>query len=372
MSVPVASVPDWVPDIDKDGVEKEVAPEEEEVPSGRSWRPVDLTPVLNGTYKSPKPTVGARSDGVGLYYPGRSHVLAAESESGKTWFQLAVHAHEMRAGNGTIYVDFEDDEGGVVGRLMDMGVPLDLISKYFGYIRPEEPFNVPGGKVELAEAMGDLKPTLVTLDGVTEAMTLHGLDPLNNRDAAAFGQMLVKPITARGPAVTSLDHVTKDKDGRGRYAIGAVHKLNGLNGAMYALENKEPFGVGITGRSAIFISKDRPGQLRRWSLPQGDRKWFGDLVVASDQYVEVSIQAVQVQAKVNAARARRDLMVKVCDLLATAKDAGFSKAAIEAGVGGNHQATRYALEVLINEGYVRVEQKGQAIRHHLNRPFEGD
>lgn len=336
----------------------------------RSWRPTDLTDILNGTYQTPQPTVGAREDGVGLYYPGRAHVLAAESESGKTWFQLAVHAHEMRTGNGTVYLDFEDDAAGVVGRLLAMNVPPDIIRDRFAYIRPESPLMVAGSREDLAQAIGDLHPTLVTLDGVTEAMTLHDLDPLNNRDVAKFGQLLVKPITAAGPAVVSLDHVTKDKEGRGRYAIGAVHKLNGLNGAMYSLENRETFGIGVTGRSGIYISKDRPAQLRRHALPStGDRKWFGDLVVTShhELFVEVSVSPPAGRPEGGSFRPT-NVMSKISTALQSASGP-LSKNAIEGSVGGKREIVRLALELLVNEGYVQAEKKGNAYLHQLVKPF---
>lgn len=49
-----------------------------------TWEPVDLADVLDGTWKPPEPTVGRRSDGVGLFYPGKKHTISSESEAGKT------------------------------------------------------------------------------------------------------------------------------------------------------------------------------------------------------------------------------------------------------------------------------------------------
>ena len=92
--------------------------------------------------------------------------------------------------------------------------------------------------------------------------------------------------------MASLDHVTKDREGRGRYAIGAVHKLNALDGGAYILENRHPFGVGRTGRSTVRVAKDRPGQLRRNALPSGNGlHWYGDLVLKSvdEDFAEVTI-----------------------------------------------------------------------------------
>ncbi len=88
----------------------------------RTWAPVDLSDVLDGRYEPPRPTVGARADGAGLFYPGRMHTISSESEGGKTWLALAAAQHELHNGNAVIYLDFEDDEGGVVGRLLALGV----------------------------------------------------------------------------------------------------------------------------------------------------------------------------------------------------------------------------------------------------------
>ncbi|WP_158824634.1 DnaB-like helicase N-terminal domain-containing protein [Streptomyces sp. NRRL F-5527] len=41
------------------------------------WAEVDLTAVLDGTHKPAQPTVGARNDGVGMFYPGRVNGIQA-------------------------------------------------------------------------------------------------------------------------------------------------------------------------------------------------------------------------------------------------------------------------------------------------------
>ena len=127
----------------------------------------------------------------------------------------------------------------------------------------------------VAAVMEDLKPTLVILDGVTEAMTLFGLEIKDNRDAARFARSLSKWLAGYGAAVVEIDHVVKNAETRGRYAIGGVHKLNAITGAAYTLDNRTPFGIGRTGKSAVMISKDRPGQLRRKGLSRGAFKASG-------------------------------------------------------------------------------------------------
>ena len=57
--------------------------------------------------------MGRRNDGVGLFYPGKVHTVSSESEAGKTWLLLSVVLDELGRSNAVVYVDFEDDEGGM-------------------------------------------------------------------------------------------------------------------------------------------------------------------------------------------------------------------------------------------------------------------
>ena len=60
---------------------------------------------------------------------------------------------------------------------------------------------------------------------------MHNLELNDNTDAAKYGRLLPQRLANLGAAVASLDHVTKSSEGRGRYALGAVHKVNALDDA---------------------------------------------------------------------------------------------------------------------------------------------
>lgn len=330
----------------------------------RSWLPRDIEPVLSGTFEPPKPTVGERDDGAGMFYPGRKHTVASESEGGKTWLLLAAIRTELERGNAAVYLDFEDSEGGIVGRLLSLQVPAAALRDRFVYLRPEEPLDV-AGRADLAQVLGDVRPTLVAIDGVTEAMVLHGLDPVSNKDAAAFGRMLPTAIAAKGPAVVSLDHVTKSAEGRGRYAIGAVHKLNGLDGAAYILENRNAFGVGITGRSTVLLSKDRPAQLRRHGKrTQGGLHWFADLVIESqhDDFVMADLAAPGEREGSGEWRPTA-LMTRVVETLRKAGKP-LSQRVICDTTTGNAQQLRQALSFLIADGYISANTPHSLVKNY--------
>jgi hypothetical protein len=337
-------------------------PEHDEPPS--SWAARDLTAVLDGTWKPAEPTVGQRTDGHGLLYPGKSHTVIGETESGKGWFACSVSLDEMQAGNHVLYIDFEDDEGTVVGRLLTLSAARNLIEAQFHYLRPESPLYESRNLAALRDLAVEHRPTLAFLDGTTEAMTMHGLNPLDNVDAAKFGRLLPRRLASAGAAVANLDHVAKDREGRGRYAIGAVHKLNGLDGASYILENRQPFGIGLTGRSTIRIAKDRPGQLRRNSLPStSSMHWYGDLVLEShgEEFAEVSVEPPHEKAE-----HFRPTIVMAKIAKALTDHGPMSKRSLRLLIQGKHEVKDQALEYLILDGYVTEQTP-----HALIKPYEG-
>lgn len=328
-----------------------------------SWWPIDLRPVLVGSWQRPEPTVGLRDDGKGLFYPTRNHSIISETEGGKTWLALCASIDEMHAGNHVLYVDFEDDEGSITDRLLALGVGRETITAQFHYIRPEEPITTGKSLNDLREIVTNYRPTLDVLDGITEAMVMHGLNPMDNVDAATFGRMLPRPLARLGAAVANLDHVTKDREGRGRYAIGAVHKLNALNGAAYVLENQQPFGVGLIGRSTLKIAKDRPGQLRRNALSSsGGLHWYGTLLLDSSDHKPAEISVEPPHERDDNVRPTR-IMKSISDLL----DQKGPQAQREICnlVTGKTDTIRKALSVLIADGYV-----DRKTPHALLKPYD--
>jgi hypothetical protein len=256
-----------------------------------------------------------------------------------------------------------------------LGAHPDAIRDRFAYIRPDEPINGEGNHDELAEIVLALTPTLAVLDGITEGMTLHGLDLRDNTDVAVFGQLLPRWLAAQGPAVAGCDHVVKDRDGRGRYALGGVHKLNAINGAQYVLENRQPFGIGVTGRSGVYISKERPGRLRRHALPAGEgRHWFADLIVepidpSTPEYPTARLIAPQPVGDWRPTV----LMTRVSEALAKAGRPLGVRDVLDRVQGKRDTDIRRALAALVDDGYVHVADGARGAKlHTLVKPFGDD
>lgn len=258
---------------------------------GQSWQPVDLGPFLNGTHRRVEPTLGiTRSDGLRLLYPGKEHAVVSEMEAGKTWFELACCVAEILDGNHVVWIDFEECEpADHIDRMRLLGAGTEDIREHWHFVPPSETLR-PG----YLDWLPAIKPALVIIDGVNEGMALLNTEIRDEKGAAQFRQRLVKPLTALGAAVLAGDHVVKDRETRGRYALGSIHKGNAINGALFMLENAEPFGIGLRGRSHLYVTKDRPGHLRRAGRPTPrtpGKTFLGELVIDSTAVFDLTLWA---------------------------------------------------------------------------------
>ncbi|MEU5624242.1 DnaB-like helicase N-terminal domain-containing protein [Streptomyces tendae] len=349
------------------------------------WSFSDLTPVLDGTHKPQQPVVGARDDGIGLFYPGRVNGIQGESEAGKSWVALVSCLVEINRGNHVVYLDFEDSEAGVVSRLLLIGASPEDIQRLFHYVRPGST-PTPVQLRQFIARIGDLGPSLVIVDGVTEAMVMMGLELKENTEIAKFGRMLLRPLADTGAAVVPLDHVVKNNESRGRYALGGVHKLNAVDGVQYMLEAVRPFGINTEGRSRLRIAKDRPAQIRRHALPGGRNPmhWFADLVIRSEgeefaaahlyppierreEPTERTAEEEKAAQEEQELKDREDVVLKV---LGKSTDP-LSKKALEELISGRASVTRRALTRLVHAGRVQAVQGSRgAVLHSLPEPEE--
>ena len=244
------------------------ADSEPDAPS--TWSPVDLGPFLDGTYVPPTPSLLPRTDGVHLLYPGLVHSLHGESESGKSLIMQAEIVRAITAGLPVLMLDFESDPGEVTGRLLMMGATPADIRAHFTYVRPEVS---PSSGPDLDAYRDTLGKSyaLVVVDGMTDALSVwtNGTASSSDNDAlASFMRRFPRRLARKtGAAVVLIDHVTKDADTRGRWAIGGQAKMNALDGAAYTVEVSQVPTVGARGVLVLRVGKDRPGQVRRHCGP---------------------------------------------------------------------------------------------------------
>lgn len=345
-----------------------------------TWRPVDLEPILTGTYEPEIPSLLPRSDDQHLLYSGRVHSLHGESESGKSLVAQAETARLIKTGTPVLYIDFESDAHAVVGRLMEMGCTAHQIREDFDYIRPDnDPRKFAHEREELFAVLRTAF-TLIVIDGVTDALGIFGAGSTDNDEIAAFMRTFPRMLARKtGAAVVLIDHVTKDAESRGRYALGGQAKMNALDGSAFVVEVTEPIGRGMRGVISLRVAKDRPGGVRPYAgtFRKSDRTQEAARVVVDSTggSIEVTVEApmshVGDTPKPGGFRPSI-VMEKVSDFLAKT-EGGVSWRTIKDALGGNEPTLRKAVALLDAEGFITVETGARNAQiHSLTKPYQAD
>lgn len=236
-----------------------------EVKEPGSWQRKNMRELLRNPDARPKPALWEREDGIFLLYPGCTHSIHGESESGKSMLVQAEVANQLKRGSQVLYLDYEDSPYGVGERLELMGVTHEEMDNLY-YLNPEQDY---GSTAEDREAFEQLMSTtfsLAIIDGVTEAMlqapAFNEKTGGGNDSAAAWQKHLPRKIAkSTGAAVVMIDHVAKSSNGS-RFALGGQSKMAGLSGAAYVVTPIQPLGRDMVGSLRIEVAKDRPGYIR--------------------------------------------------------------------------------------------------------------
>lgn len=342
-------------------------------PALSTWAPVDLSEILaSDVDPSPVPSVLRRRDGTALLYPGAIHSISGEPGSGKSWLAVLGVAQEITEERPVLYLDFEDRAATFVARLRDVGVPDHLIGAHLRYARPEVALDAAG---QLALARAAEGCAFGVVDGITEAMTLHALSLMDNQDVATFLALLPHRLAHLGMAVLQVDHVVKDSEARGRYAIGGQHKLAGITGAAYKAVVARSMGRGVRGSTRIVVDKDKHGRVGPTGItaaelildatpldPEG--RWHRGQTECAGLWME------QAAPETNEAGDFRPtgLMEKVSRFLEI--NPGASGRNITDVIKGKAEHVRTALQVLAVEGYVSLAPgPHRSTLHFSDRPY---
>jgi len=336
-----------------------------------SWWPVDLTALFDGTAEALTPTMFARNDGQPIIYPGKAHAFNGAPESGKSWAALVACVQAINAGSNVLYIDFEDTAPTVVSRLLALGADPDAILDQLTYISPVEALQWGGkfhpGNTDFEDALTARQYDLAILDGVTEAMGLHGLDLNSNKDVAEFYKMLPRRIQQTGCATITIDHIPKNREGGTRGGIGGQHKLAGID-VSFLFEVKSPFGIGQHGICQISIEKDRPGQLRQHATgPKRNRLAEFHLISDPDSHaLSADLRAVADGTSPNKGFEPTTLMQRVSEFVAECNSNGTypSQRVIEDGVSGKSDYIREAIAKLVMHGHLAKGGAGRRVTEH--------
>ncbi len=244
--------------------------EAENAEHAASWEAHDLRPILDGTLTEATPSVGVRTDGKRLFYPGINW-LHGDSDAGKSFLMAFVMAQELAAGNVVVCIDYEEpDATTLVPRLLAMGADPDAVDNRLHFLHPETRAT---GKVleklvakALARAGQTGTVTLLVLDSVGEAFGVEGINEDSDWQVAPWvNKVLRKLATALpGAAIVPIDHVVKNGDADAKlHPSGSKRKRAALTGISYLLVNEEPFSRDHAGQSKLIVAKDRHGNFTK-------------------------------------------------------------------------------------------------------------
>jgi hypothetical protein len=125
-------------------------------------------------------------------------------------------------------------------------------------------------------------------------MNVMGLDLEKNKDATSFSQEVLRPLRLHNAGILTIDHVTKSKDNRGNYAIGAQAKRADIDGCAVAVDVEIAFGRGIDGALALKVTKDRPGFVRA-ICQEGKNLGVANIKAQANGTIKISIEGASVE-----------------------------------------------------------------------------
>jgi hypothetical protein len=156
-----------------------------------------------------------------------------------------------------------------------------------------------------------------------------------------------------------------------------------LDGAAYVVEVLDPLGIGLLGRIALRVAKDRPGGVRphAGTWRKSDRTQEAAVVVIDSREhgtTEVTVDPPRTDLADTNATGSDDwrptqLMAQVSDALRKA-GAGMSRKGIETAVPGRATYVRQAIDALLDSGHLAAD--GPSLGGHpslrLIKPYPGE
>lgn len=335
----------------------------EEMMGESSWKPIALSDYYDGLFHEVKANILTRTDGKSLIYAGKVHSIYGESESGKSWVAQIATAEMLRADKKVIYIDFESDPQDIVKRLKALGVSRANLLQYFTYIRPE---SARSASDPYWEAI--LEPEsahLVIIDGVTESLTMWGGETVDNDSITKWMRQFPRTVANKsGAAVVLIDHITKNSETRGRFAIGGQAKLATIDGAAYIVEPIEVLSPGRVGSLTIRVTKDRIGDVRAsagmWRKSDRTQEAAVLTIDSTQPQMQYVIGAPTSEDELNE-RTEFKKMSEMAEFIHN--HPGCSRRELNEGVRGDKSLIGERLETLIARGF--VENRGSGSKSNL-------
>jgi hypothetical protein len=214
---------------------------------GYTW--IDLTDTQYATPPEP-PAIE------GILYAGRRHVISGPPESTKTLVAYLLLLSALRQDQNVGILDFEMGPHAAVTLLRELGATDDELAQIH-YAEPDQPPT----SHDIAR-LTLLGVQYVLIDAAAGAYDASGLGDNDRKDVEQFAGRWIRPLWQNGVATIVIDHVVKNVDARGKFAIGSERKA-GQADVHIGLEALKPLHRGGAGMVKVTVHKDRPGHLPR-------------------------------------------------------------------------------------------------------------
>lgn len=217
--------------------------------------------IDSGDIEPAQPTVGIRTDGVGLVYRAQFNTFFGNPESGKTLLALCILVDELNRGGSGIIIDLDHNgASGTISRLIAMGADeLTLRDpEHFRYCAPEDADQL----AAIVEDTRTWEPVMVLLDSIGELLPLYGASSNSPDDFTRVHSLVIKPLINSGAAVVGIDHLAKNVESQAYGSTGTAAKKRVVGGTSLRVTVIDPFKPGFGGKAQLTINKDRHGGLR--------------------------------------------------------------------------------------------------------------
>jgi hypothetical protein len=286
----------------------------------------------------------------------------------KSWLAAAASAEVLADGLAVVWID-ADDMGlaEVVSRLLVLGATIEQVTSRLLYFAPDVPLDATG-RADVGLALDAHPVALAVIDAFDPALELQGLDPNVTSEVQRFLREVVGVFHASGIATLIPDHLAKDPKRRGGYPIGSQRKHTGVDVHLgIELIGEPPTRSRPQGRAVLRAHKDRPAWHDR---AEGCRigEFFLDLDGDGPSWRVVLGRSAATETGERGFRPTF-LMERVSAYLAPLAEA-VSETRVVDDVKGKAAAVRLALKLLVEEGYVEVEEGPRRARlHRLARVY---
>jgi hypothetical protein len=270
--------------------------------------------------------------GHGLFYRRQLHALIGESDAGKSLLMSAIVTELINAGRDVLWIDFEFQRRRNVQRMLEFGATDEALTRHL--FRVNHPLGAP--PAEAVEAFKGVE--LVVADACTGLLAASGLGSNSDVDVDNAYTAALRPFCENGAAVVLIDHVTKDRETQGRYAVGSQRK-RGAADVAWGFKVIQTFKRGQGGRAKLSVYRDRDSTLQPMEFVLAT-----DMTWRIDESEHGDSETFRPTA----------LMEKVSRYL-EAQSAPVSRTTIEQDVSGKAAFLRKAIDALIADGYVRAE-----------------